>query len=545
MEKIKISFFLLLFSLLLFAFGITKIPVIDRDEAHFAQASKQMMQVGNYFQIRFQDKTRFQKPPGINWLQAISVKLLSNNNLSQIWPYRIPSLLGAFLSILFTYLFASRFVGSITAALAAGLLASTLLLVVEAHMAVIDATLLFSVILMQGALWNIYQSYKEQRKAGWLWPVCFWLAMALGIALKGVTPLVGLLTILGLCLIDKNVYWLRQLKIFQGLLLVIILTSVWLILVNKAEHSNYLLQMFNKDLLPKLKGGHESHGQPPLFHLAILPITFWPASLFLGLGGIYAWKNRIKSQVKFLLAWLVPSWIFFECMPTKLPQYVMPLFPALAILCALAIKEYTYALTSKWLRLLQYLWLILSIILGLVLILITYWVNDALSLSSVIIIVAIVSFSNSAIYFSRQGKLNYSIISIFIMAMIVFPLIFNNLLPSLKPVWLTHTMAQLVDKNRIDNGLPLLVVGFEEPSLVFNLDTKSVRFVDLNTAITQLLVNPKQLAIFDSRALQAWPYRSNKIKILAQARGFNYSKGRWVKLFLVGQETGETLHGAI
>ncbi|STX50704.1 dolichyl-phosphate-mannose-protein mannosyltransferase [Legionella busanensis] len=545
MEKIKISFFLLLFSLLLFASGIAKIPVIDRDEAHFAQASKQMMQVGNYFQIRFQDKTRFQKPPGINWLQALSVKLISDSRISQIWLYRIPSVLGAFLSILLTYLFASRFLGSMTAALAASLLASSLLLVVEAHMAVIDATLLFSVVLMQGALWNIYQSYKEQRKVGWFWPLCFWFAMAFGIVLKGVTPLVGLLTILALCLVDKDLSWLRQLKFLQGLLLVIGLTAVWLILVNKAEQSNYLLQMFNKDLLPKLKGGHESHGKPPLFHLAMLPITFWPSSLFLGLGGIYAWKNRTTNQIKFLLAWLVPSWIFFECMPTKLPQYIMPLFPALAILCALAIREYAYALTSKWLRILQYLWLLLSITLGLVLILITYWLNESLSLSSVIIIGTIVIFSSSTIYFSRQGKVNYSIVSNSIMAMIVFPLIFNNLLPSLKPVWLTHTIAQLVDKNRIDNNIPLLVVGFEEPSLVFNLDTKSVRFVDFNTALTQLLSNPKQLAIFDDRVLQAWPYPLDKIKILAQMRGFNYSKGRWVKLFLIGQETGETLNGAI
>ncbi len=519
--------------------------MIDRDEAHFAQASKQMMQVGNYFQIRFQDKTRFQKPPGINWLQALSVKLLSDSNTHQIWPYRIPSVLGAFLAILFTYLFASRFLGSMTAALAASLLASSLLLIVEAHMAVIDATLLFSVVLMQGALWHIYQSYKEQRKIGWVWPLCFWFAMAFGIALKGVTPLVGLLTILALCLVDKDLSWLRQLKFLQGLFLVIVLTAVWLILVNKAEQSNYLLQMFNKDLLPKLKGGHESHGKPPLFHLAMLPITFWPSSLFLGLGGIYAWKNRTTNQIKFLLAWFVPSWIFFECMPTKLPQYVMPLFPALAILCALAIKEYAYALTNKWLRLLQYLWLILSIILGLVLMLITYWVNGRLSISGVIISGAIVIFSSSAIYFSRQGKLNKSLISNFIMAMVVFPLIFNNLLPSLKPVWLTHTIAQLVDKVRIDNSMPLLVVGFEEPSLVFNLDTKSVRFVDFNTAITQLLTNPKQLAIFDDRVLQAWPYPLDKIKILAQTRGFNYSKGRWVKLLLIGQETGETLNGTI
>ncbi|WP_419420399.1 ArnT family glycosyltransferase [Legionella sp. D16C41] len=541
MEKIKISFLLLLFSLMLFALGINKIPVIDRDEAHFAQASKQMLQTSNYFQIRFQDRTRFQKPPGINWLQAASVKRLSDVKSNQIWPYRIPSILGGFLSLLLTYLFAGRFVDLKTAALAAGLLGSTFLLVVEAHMAVIDATLLFSVVLMQGALWIIYQNYKEQQKISWVWPLCFWSAMAFGIVLKGVTPLVGILTIVALCLIEKQVSWLKQLKLIPGLLFVVGLTLIWLLLVNEAEQSNYLLQMLNKDLLPKLKGGHESHGKPPLFHLAILPITFWPASLFLWLAGLYAWQNRHLTYVKFLLSWLIPSWIFFECMPTKLPQYVMPLFPALAILSALAIKQYTYLLSSKWLNFLQYFWLILSVGFGFALILIGYSLNQELSFDSVIIGAVIVIFSVSAIYFGRQSMFNHSVIFVFLMAAIVFPLIFNRLLPSLKPIWLTHTIAQYIDKNKIAEKQPLLVVGFDEPSLVFNLDTKLVRFVDLNTAIAQLLTQPQQLAIVDNKSLQSWPYLTNKIKILAQERGFNYSKGRWITLFLIGQETEEKL----
>ncbi|STX28236.1 dolichyl-phosphate-mannose-protein mannosyltransferase [Legionella beliardensis] len=536
MEKVKISFFLLLFSGVLFVIGINKVPVIDRDEAHFAQASKQMMQTGNYFQIRFQDRTRFQKPPGINWLQAASVQSLSHAETNQIWPYRIPSALGAFLSVLLTYLFASRFVGGAAAALAAGLLASTLLLVVEAHMAVIDAMLLCSVVLMQGALWIIYQSSYEQKKIAWFWPFCFWVAMAFGVALKGVTPLIGILTVLTLYVMEKRRDWLTQLKVYQGLILFIGLTLVWLLLVNQAEHSNYLLQMVNKDLLPKLKGGHESHGKPPLFHLAILPITFWPASLFLWLGGVYAWKNRHDKIIKFLLAWLVPSWVFFECMPTKLPQYVLPLFPALAIVCALAIRQQLAMLPSKWHRFLQYLWTILSVGFGCALMLAAYWVNQEPNLSSLMISTIIIVFSGIAVFFSRQGQFKYSLAAIFALAALTYPLIFNQLLPSLKPIWLTSNLTQYIDRTKLSSQQPLLAVGFDEPSLVFNLDTTLVRFVDISTAAEQLRINPKQLAVFDNKSLQAWSNRPNNIKILAQVRGFNYSKGRWIKLFLIGQE---------
>ena len=76
MYKLNNYLLLGLFSLLIFMPGIAKMPVIDRDEAHFAQASRQMLQTGNYFQIRFQRIPVLQKPPGINWLQAASGKAI-------------------------------------------------------------------------------------------------------------------------------------------------------------------------------------------------------------------------------------------------------------------------------------------------------------------------------------------------------------------------------------------------------------------------------------------------------------------------------------
>ena len=272
---------------------------------------------------------------------------MSNADANIIWPYRITSVFGALLSVVLTYFFARRFVGAPAAKLAAALLASSLLLVVESHMAVIDTSLLSSVVLMQGALWVIYQTGMENKRPHWGWALCFWLAMAYGLVLKGVTPLVGILSIFALCISERRVDWLRGLHLIGGLALFSTLSLLWIFLVNSAENSNYLLQMINKDLLPKLKGGHESHGKPPLFHLILLPRTFWPASLFLLPAGIYAVRHRHERVVKFLLAWLIPTWIFFELMPTKLPQYVLPTFPALALCCALAIREMAQARATR------------------------------------------------------------------------------------------------------------------------------------------------------------------------------------------------------
>ena len=90
---------LLLISLCLFLPGFFQIPPVDRDEAYFAQATKQMIQTGDYVDIRYQDDVRYRKPVGIYWLQAAVVKTAKtlgySNALTTIWLYRIPSLIGA------------------------------------------------------------------------------------------------------------------------------------------------------------------------------------------------------------------------------------------------------------------------------------------------------------------------------------------------------------------------------------------------------------------------------------------------------------------
>src|ERR1700755_1188899 len=90
---------LLLISLCVFLPGFFHIPPVDRDEARFAQATKQMIETGDFVDIRFQDETRYKKPVGIYWLQAAVVEIAEAAGLPRarlrIWLYRIPSLVGA------------------------------------------------------------------------------------------------------------------------------------------------------------------------------------------------------------------------------------------------------------------------------------------------------------------------------------------------------------------------------------------------------------------------------------------------------------------
>src|SRR5947208_16886464 len=119
-------------SLVSFLPGFFNIPPVDRDEARFAQATKQMLEAGDYIDIRFQDEVRYKKPVGIYWLQAAVVetagKLGVPNARLRIWLYRVPSLIGAIGAVLLTYWTALAFVSRRGAVLSALMMCSSILL---------------------------------------------------------------------------------------------------------------------------------------------------------------------------------------------------------------------------------------------------------------------------------------------------------------------------------------------------------------------------------------------------------------------------------
>src|SRR5712675_782481 len=131
--------FLIACGLVLFLPGFFTIPAIDRDEARFAQATKQMVETGDFVDIRFQDEVRYKKPVGIYWLQSAAVETASALGLPRaqvrIWLYRVPSLIGAIGAVLLTYWTALAFLTRRGAVLAGLMIATSLLLNIEARLA--------------------------------------------------------------------------------------------------------------------------------------------------------------------------------------------------------------------------------------------------------------------------------------------------------------------------------------------------------------------------------------------------------------------------
>jgi len=335
-------FGLLALCAVLFAPGQAAVPPVDRDEARFAQASRQMLESGDFVDIRFQDDPRHNKPAGIYWLQAASVALFSDPGSSAIWPYRLPSALGATAAVLLTAWAGVRLFGPAAALAGAALLAGTVLLAIEARLAKTDAVLLATIVWAQGALARAYLGRRETGAVPIGLPVAlgFWIALGLGGLVKGPIPLmVAALTAMALVIVDRRADWLRDLRPAVGVPLALLVAAPWFVAIGLQSGGGFYEDSVGTDLLGKLFSGQESHGAPPGYYLGLFFVTFWPATLGVVLAVPMVRRRLAEPAVRFCLAWIVPTWVVFELVATKLPHYVMPTYPALALLAAWAVFE--------------------------------------------------------------------------------------------------------------------------------------------------------------------------------------------------------------
>ncbi len=338
----RAALWLAVLALALFLPGFFTLQPMDRDEPRFAQATKQMIETGDYVAIRFQDEARNKKPVGIYWLQAAVVGTAEALGLPQarttIWLYRLVSLFGAVSAVLLTYWTALVFLTRRNAFLASLLLASTILLGVEARLAKTDALVLATVMAAMGALARFYLQPEKER--GFAQPFIFWSAIGLGLLVKGpITPMVPLFAALVLAIKDRGARWLLASRPFPGLLWALALVVPWFVLIMIATKGAFLTDSVGNDMLGKVASGQEAHGAPPGTYFLAFWVTAWPLAPLAALAAPFAWTHRREPGVAFLLAWIVPFWLLFEAVPTKLPHYVLPIYPAIAILIAMALER--------------------------------------------------------------------------------------------------------------------------------------------------------------------------------------------------------------
>jgi 4-amino-4-deoxy-L-arabinose transferase-like glycosyltransferase len=524
----RAAMMLLLVCLLGFLPGIFQIPPVDRDEAYFAQATKQMIETGDYVDIRYQDDVRYRKPVGIYWLQAAVVNTASALGLANasttIWLYRMPSLFGAIGAVLLTYWCALAFVSRRGALLAALMMVSCVMLGAEARLAKTDAVLLFTIVAAMSALARVYLA---SRATGEAQPslsllAIFWTALAGGILIKG--PLI--LMVVGLAaatlvILDRSARWLSALRPIPGLMWLFLLVLPWFIAIYARVGGQFLVASVGEDMLAKIASPQESHGAPPGFYVLLFFVTFFPASILAGLAAPAVWAVRRQAAARFLLAWLVPSWIVFEAVITKLPHYVLPLYPAIAILTAGAIESRVLS-QRPWLVRGVMWWFLAPVIVSIIAIVAAIIISrDLVLMAWPFLASAIVCGLFAWQLFDDDGA-EHAFARATAASVLMAIGIYAVVVPALTPAFPSAALAEVLH----DASCPRPVaasVGYEEPSLVFLAGT-STHFTDATGAADFLRQGGCRFAFIESRQERAFALR-------AEAIGLRYNPGPRVEAF--------------
>ena len=538
--------FLLLCGLVIFLPGFFNIPAIDRDEARFAQATKQMVETGDFVDIRFQDDVRYKKPVGIYWMQSAAVEALATFGLQRaqlrIWVYRIPSLIGAIGAVLLTYWTALAFVTRRGAALAGLMMASCVLLGAEARLAKTDAMLLLTVVAAMGAMARVYLAWQRGEdpvRPSWASPAIFWTAVAGGILLKGplILMFVGL-TIVTLAILDRSAAWLWRMRPVWGLMWMLVLVLPWFVAIFWRAGDQFFANSIGGDMLSKL-AAQESHGAPPGLYFLLFWVTFWPGAALAGMAAPAVWRARREPGAQYLLAWLIPSWIVFELVLTKLPHYVLPLYPAIAILTVGALER--RVLSRSWLVRGAAWWFAIPAIAAVLAIVGAIKATHQPVFPAWPFLAAAMIFGLIAWWMFEDGRAERSLLNGVLSAMFLSIGIYGIVLPSLTTVFPSAEIARAL-RNVVCVGPKAAAAGFHEPSLVFMTGTDTL-LTDGSGAADFLGQGTCRFALVEARSERNFVQRAEAIGLRYNAAtridGYNISQGRAVSIAIFRSEGTE------
>lgn len=536
---------LVLLCVALYLPGFTAIPPFDRDEARFAQATRQMLDSGDLVDIRFQEEVRYKKPVGIYWLQAASTAVLSGDGAA-IWTYRVPSLVGAVAAVLMTAWLGTRMFGSAVGAMAAVMLASCVVLGVEARMAKTDAVLLATVVAAQAALAVVYLG-RHGPPPGRGVAVLFWVAVGVSALVKGpIIALVSGATAAGLALWERRAGWLLRLRPLLGLAIVLAIALPWFAAIAVKTGGTFFAESVGHDMLGKVAGGQEGKGLPPGYYLGTVWVTFAPWAFLVLLALPWVWTNHRDDRVRVLVAWIVPAWLVFELVPTKLLHYTLPVFPALAILAARAAADRFGRSAERPRR-----WLFAAAVglgtlgfaaLTVAVALVPWLVDRRLDWGALAQAVPVLALFALAVRFVARREEGRALVAGTAAALVLYAGTYAFVLPGIDGIWVSRSAARLVAEHRPCDGSVVASAGYSEPSLVFLLGT-STRLGGGGAAAEHLSADPAcALALVESREEGAFraalPGTPGALELgtvaLGTVEGFNYNTGRRVWLTLYG-----------
>jgi len=374
----------------LYLIGNGRVSLWDRDEPRYAQASRQMLQSGDWVVPKLLDEPRIKKPPMIYWCQATAMaifqRLSPDAELSPLARMdrdaaaaRLPSSIAIVLTLVLIALVLRRIVDEERTFWTVLVFGTSGLVIMSAKMCLTDGVLLLFVTGSQFCLYAMYRG-----RGSWGVVIGFGVSTGLGLLTKGPVVLgINLTTLVVLGLMRAGQWWAKRAvrqngtgphpeyrereklgrKLVGFLAKVLVLTVIvvaiclpWVSLiwqrlsaeVSKSGAPVDLWSVLKHEVIDRMTTPLEQHKGPPGYYLLFFFASFFPWCLLLPTAIKLAWQARREPLTRFAFAAVVGPWIMFECIATKLPHYVLPCFPFLAILTAAAIVRGIRSEHREW-----------------------------------------------------------------------------------------------------------------------------------------------------------------------------------------------------
>jgi 4-amino-4-deoxy-L-arabinose transferase-like glycosyltransferase len=316
----------------------------DVDEAHNAECAREMLDAENWVVPTFNFVLRTDKPALLYWLIMLAYEAFGVSEFAA----RFWSAVCGLGSVILTYELGRRMFCQLTGLLAGVILASSFMFCVSSHAATPDALLIFTALATFFVFWRSY----ERGGQGWLLGVGG--TMALAVLAKGAVGLVLPFTILGLFLLwERRLGALLNWRLFGGVVVFALIAVPWYALVAHDTKWEFLRGFFLKHHVERFQAPMEGHGGWFFYHPLVFLASFAPWSAFLVLTAWFGLGRRARgdlhredardnggtatflstaSPYRFLWCWFGVWMLFFSVAGTKLPNYLLPAFPAFAVL---------------------------------------------------------------------------------------------------------------------------------------------------------------------------------------------------------------------
>ncbi len=322
--------------------GLGRLPLFDQDEPRYAATARTMLETGDYVRLRFNEQPRWAKPPLIYWLMAASYRLFGVNESAA----RLPSAVSTLAMLAALVWLGRRAAGVAAGWLAAVIYGSFLQTIVWARIALTDATLTLFIAVAALALF-IAGEAPPDRKRGWYLLAA--AAMGLGFNTKGPMAVAVPVGVAVVYLVTQRrlLGELRAARVWEPLLLFLLVGSPWYILAYRAEGAEFLRTFFLGENIERFAGpkGRELWR---IFYFVpfVLSMTF-PFSALIPAMIRRGWprrqqedahggpESRLANLQTYLLLWSGLVIVGFSLSSAKNPQYVMSAYPALALFCGL------------------------------------------------------------------------------------------------------------------------------------------------------------------------------------------------------------------